>query len=95
MLACFWSSNHCIPAQKLVHVNGIKSKPFTVGIGLQTRLCAVNIMVYMKWIDCHSRVNVDVTVGSWRVNGLHFADRLMVLKSSEHGLQHARDHFLS
>ena len=33
--ACYWPSIHCIPAQKVcVHLGGVKSQPFTVGVGL-------------------------------------------------------------
>jgi len=43
----------------------------------------------MNWIDSHSRVDNGVTVGSYRINRLLCADYLVLLASSEQGLQHA------
>ena len=40
----------------------------------------------MNGIDRHSRVEEDVTVGSYRINRLLFADKLVLLASSEQGL---------
>jgi len=47
----------------------------------------------MNWIDSHSRVKEDVTFGSCRISRLHSADALVLLASSEQGLQHAPDWF--
>ena len=49
--------------------------------------------VYMKWIDSHSRVVEGVTVGSCKNNRLLFVNDLVLLASSEQGLQHALDRF--
>jgi len=47
----------------------------------------------MNCIDSHSRVEVGVTAGSCRINHLVFADDLVLLASSQQGLQHALDRF--
>jgi len=47
----------------------------------------------MNWIDSHSQVNEGVTVGSYRINRLLFADDLILLASSQQSLQHALDRF--
>ena len=38
-------------------------------------------LIYMNWIDSHSRVDEGVTVGSCRINRLLFADELVLLAS--------------
>jgi len=45
--------------------------------------------VYVNVIDSYSQVNKGVTVGSCRVNRLLFANDLLLLLSSDQGLQHA------
>jgi len=47
----------------------------------------------MNWIDSHSRVEEGVTSVSCRMNRLLFADGLVLLASSQQGLQHALDRF--
>jgi len=47
----------------------------------------------MNWIDSHSRVEEGVTSVSCRMNRLRFADGLVLLASSQQGLQHALDRF--
>jgi len=47
----------------------------------------------MDWIDSHSRVDEGVTVGSYRINRLYFADDLVLLASFQQCLQHALDRF--
>ena len=47
----------------------------------------------MNWIDRHSRVDEDVTVGSFRINPLLFANDLVLLASSQQGLHHALNRF--
>jgi len=68
-VACYWPSSHCIPAQKFVcvRVGGVKSQPFTVGVGLRQK-CVLSpfllMVCYMNWIASHSRVDEGVIVGS-------------------------------
>jgi len=49
--------------------------------------------LYMHWIDSHSRVDEGVTVGSCRINRLLFAEDLVLLASSQQGLQHEPNRF--
>jgi len=41
----------------------------------------------MKWVGGHDRVDEGVTVGSFRINRLLFADDSVLLASSEQDLQ--------
>jgi len=49
----------------------------------------------MNWITSHSQVDEDVIVGSRRINCLLFVDDLvlLLLASSQRGVQHALDRF--
>jgi len=83
-----------------VRVDGVKSQPFTVGIGLRHR-CMLSPLLFispymnwMNWTNSHSRVNRGVTVGSCTINRLLFAGGLVLLASSEQGLQHALNRLL-
>ena len=49
-------------------------------------------LVYMNWIDSHSRLDEGVTVGSCRINRSLFADDFELL-ASFNSLQHALDRF--
>jgi len=42
----------------------------------------------MNWMDSPGRIDESVTDGSFRINRLLFADDLVMLASSERGLQH-------
>lgn len=50
-------------------------------------------IVYMTSMQSHSRIDEDVTVGRCRINRLIIADYLVLLASSELGLQHELDRF--
>ena len=50
-------------------------------------------IVYMNWIDSHSRVDEGVAGGSYRINRLLFSVHLVLLAPSQQGLQHALDRF--
>jgi len=92
--ACCRLSSHCIPDQKFVPVSGELTIPFAVGIGLR-KGCVLSFffIVYLNWIDSHSRVDEGVTFGSCRINRLLFTDDLVLLASSQQSLQHAFDRF--
>ena len=47
----------------------------------------------MNWIERHNQEDEYVNIGGCRNNGLHFADDLVLLASSEQRLQHALDRF--
>ncbi|MHB9337741.1 RNA-directed DNA polymerase, partial [Fusobacterium pseudoperiodonticum] len=78
-----------------VRVNGIKSRSFTVGVGLRQGcvLSPLLFIIYMNWIDMRSRGGVGVEVGNCRVSHLLFADDMVLLCSSKNHLQHALDRF--
>ena len=78
-----------------VRIGGKKSKPFQVGIGLRQGcvLSPLLFIVYMNWIDMHSRVDEGVTIGDCNISRLLFADDLVLLASSESGLQCALNKF--
>jgi len=44
----------------------------------------------MNWIDSHNRVDEGITVGSYRINRLFFADDLVLLGSSNPGVGNLR-----
>jgi len=74
--ACYWLSNHCIPVQKCVSMlEGVKSKPFIVGVRLRQG-CVLSpflfIVYNMNCVDNHSRVVEGATVGSCRINPFTF-----------------------
>jgi len=56
-------------------------------------LAPLLFLAYINWIDSQSRVDEGVSVGSCRINRLLFADNLVLLASSEHGLDYALDRF--
>jgi len=78
-----------------VHVGGVESQLFIVGAGLRQGYMPwpFPFRFYMIWIDSHSRVGEDVTFGKCRINRLCFTDDLVLLASSQPGLQHALDRF--
>ena len=78
-----------------VRVNGKRSQPFNVGVGLRQGcvLSPLLFIVYMNWIDKRSRVDECVSIGSCKISRLIFADDLVLLASSESGLQHALSGF--
>ena len=58
---------------------------------LECVLSLILFIVYMNWTDSHFRVDEGVKVGRCRVNHLVFADDLVLLASSEQGLQQTLD----
>ena len=55
--------------------------------------CHHSSSVHMKSIDSRNRLDEGVTVGSYRINSLLFADDLVLLAFSEQSLQHALNRF--
>jgi len=78
-----------------VQYNGVKSSPFTVGVGLRQGcvLSPILFITYMDRIVNRSRGRERVTIGDVDVARLLFADDLVILASSEDDLQRALDRF--
>jgi len=98
MATWYWFSNHCIPADKFVPVLAVLNhnfspcildfgKPVTGG-HVSRKTGTTLLIVYMNWIDSHSQVEKDVTVGHSRINRLISTDNLELLASSVHDIQH-------
>ena len=87
-------SFYCKP-EVCVRVNGKQSKPFHVGIGLRQGcvLSPLLFIIYMNWIDKHSRTDECITIGSCKISRLLFADDLVLLADTESGLQRALSGF--
>ena len=81
-------SLHCQPE---VSVNGNQSKLFHVDVGLRQGcvLSPLLFIIYMIWIDKLSRTDECVTIARCKISRLLFADDLVLLASSESGMQHA------
>ena len=78
-----------------VRVNGKQSKPFHVGVGLRQGcvLSPLLFIVYMNWIDKCSQADECATIGNCKISRLLFADDLVLLSSTESGLQRALNSF--
>ena len=96
ILATQWPPLNTAPGPEVcVQVNGKQSKPFNVGIGLRQGciLSPLLFIVYMNWIDKCSQADEYVTIDSWKISCLLFADDLVLLSSTESGLQRALNSF--
>ena len=78
-----------------VRVNGMKTKPFSVNIGLRQGcvLSPLLFIIYMDTIDGDNSSNSCVTFGECNVRRLLFADDLAMLSSNKSDLQNALDRF--
>ena len=78
-----------------VRVNGKQSKPFYMGVGLRQGcvLSPLLFSVYMNWIDKCSQADECATIGNCKIGHLLFADDLVLLSSTESGLQRALNSF--
>ena len=87
-------SFYCRP-EICVRVNGKQSKPFHVGVGLRQGwiLSPLLFIVYMNWIDKCSQADECATIGNCKISRLLFADDLVLLSSTESGLQRALNSF--
>jgi len=62
-----------------------------MGVGLR-QWCVLSpllFIIYMNWIDKRSQTNVCATIGNCEINRLLFVDDLVLLFSTESGLQRA------
>ena len=87
-------SFYCRP-EVCVLVNGKQSKPFPVSVGLRqgSVLSPLLFIVYINWIDKCSPADECATIGNGKISRLLFADDLVLLSSTESGLQHALNSF--
>ena len=88
-------SFYCRP-EVCVRGNGKQSKPFHVGVGLRQGcvLSPLLFIVYMNWIDKYSQADeCAMMIGNCKISRLLFADDLVLLSSTESGLQRALNSF--
>jgi len=85
----------CCQPQVCVRVNDKQSKPIHVGFGLRQGciLSPLLFIIYMNWIDKLSQTNEYATIGNCKINRLLFAKDLVLLSSTESGLQRALNDF--
>ena len=85
----------CHRPEVCVQVNGKQSKPFNVAIGLRRGciLSSLLFIVYMNWIDKCSQADECATIANCKISRLLFADDLVLLSSTEFGLQCALNSF--
>ena len=78
-----------------VRVNDKQSKSFHVGVGLRQGcvLSPLLFIICMNWMDKLSQIDECVTIGKCKISRLLFVDDLVLLVSSESGLQHALNGF--
>ena len=94
-LLCAIKSFYCRP-EVCVRVNGKQSKPFHVGVGHRQGcvLSPLLFIVYMHWIDKCSQIDECCGMnGNCKISRLLFADDLVLLPSTESGLQRALNSF--
>ena len=83
-------SFYCRP-EVCVRVNGKQLKPFHVGVGLRQG-CALSPLLFivcMNWIDKCRQADECAPIGNCKISRLLFGDDLVLLSSSESGLQRA------
>ena len=80
---------------QLLRVKGKQSKPFHVGVGLRQGcvLSPLLFIVYMNWIDKCNQTDECATIGNCKISRLLFADDLVLLSSTESGLQRTLNSF--
>jgi len=93
LLAAVKSLYEC--SSSCVRVNGHKSEPFPVHVGLRQGcvLSPLLFIIFMDWIDGHSHAGEGITIGNCRVSRLLFADDMVLLSPSQSDLQQALDRF--
>ena len=87
-------SFYCRP-EVCVRVNGKQSKPFQVSVGLRQEcvLSPLLFIVYMNWIEQCSQADECAAIGNYKISSLLFANDLVLLPSTESGLQRPLNSF--
>ena len=85
-------SFYCRP-EVCVRVNGKQSKPSMWCVGLWRFGLPLLFIVYMNWIDKCSQADECATIGNCKISRLLFADDLVLLSSTESGLQRPLNSF--
>ena len=87
-------SFYCRP-EVCVRVNGKQSKPIHVGVGLRQGciLSPLLLILYMNWIDKRSQADECDMIENCKISRLLFTDDLVLLSSTESGLQRALNSF--
>jgi len=65
-VACYWLSSHCVPAQKFVSMSGKLNhdrSPLVLDSD-KSVLSPLLIIIYLNWIDSHSRVDEGSQLGA-------------------------------
>ena len=80
-----------------VHVNSATTKPFTVSVGLR-QVCSLSPNLFRIYMDRNRIVKKSescggVKIGDCPVQRLLFANDLVLLDSTQNGLQQALDRF--
>ena len=81
----------CGRPEVCVRVNGQHTKPFHLDVGLRQE-CVLSLLlfdVYINWINKCSPADECATIGNCKISRLLFADDLVLLSSTESGLQRA------
>ena len=77
-----------------VHVNGMKTKPFSASVGLQQGyVLSLLFIIYMDKIDRENFSSSGITFGECNIRCLLFADDLTLLSLNKSDFQYALDQF--
>ena len=79
----------CCQPEVCICLSGKHSKSFDVRVGLRHGcvLLPLLFIIYLNWINKLSRTDECVTIGRCKISRLLFVDDLVLLASSESGLQ--------
>ena len=95
MVSCCAIKSFYSRPEVCARLNGKQSKPFHVGVGLRQGcvLSPLLFVVYLNWIDKCIQADECATIGNSKISRILFADDLVLLSSTESGLQRALNSF--